>query len=203
MAEPVVANRRGSGHRIDRAGPFSLLTFPSPRRGEGQSVWSGRGREAFDALSERRCEPLLLSRRESRGPSDQRPRLRESSRSRSRPGRRAGAGVMLASDIAEGVGYPPRLCREGKPELTTAPRSDTTAATGIPEGFRLAESGRVTPRGAGARSMTTARHATAAFLRFLPVIPTIFCAASHRSVATSILRPESSKSCRPSSALVP
>jgi len=46
-------------------------------------------------------------------------------------------------------------------------------------------------------------HAAATFFLFLPVIPTIFCAASQRSVATSTLRPDSTRSFRPSSALVP
>src|SRR5207247_9098017 len=41
------------------------------------------------------------------------------------------------------------------------------------------------------------------FLRFFPLSATIFCAASHRSVAASILSPDSCSSLRPSSALVP
>jgi hypothetical protein len=43
---------------------------------------------------------------------------------------------------------------EGKPELTEALRS-STAAEGIPEGFRSDESGRVAPRGEEAMSPGT------------------------------------------------
>ncbi len=58
----------------------------------------------------------------------------------------------LSADFAEGAGHPPRLRWEGKPELTKAPRSDKTAAAGIPEGFRPVEPGRVALGGAGALS---------------------------------------------------
>jgi hypothetical protein len=44
-------------------------------------------------------------------------------------------------------GDPLRFQREGKLELTTAPRSQTVAA-GIPEGFRSLEPRRVAPGGA-------------------------------------------------------
>jgi len=52
----------------------------------------------------------------------------------------------MRADFTEGAGYPPRLQRDGKLELTTAPWSQTTA-TGIPEGFRELMPGRVAPRG--------------------------------------------------------
>ena len=51
-------------------------------------------------------------------------------------------------------GDPPRLSREGKLELIEALRS-STAAEGIPEGFRSDESGRVAPRGKKATSPGT------------------------------------------------
>ncbi len=54
------------------------------------------------------------------------------------------------SDFAGGAGNPSRLRREGKLELTEAPRLKATAAERIPEGFRPAEPERVAPRGAEA-----------------------------------------------------
>lgn len=52
----------------------------------------------------------------------------------------------LRATITGGAGHPPGLRWEGKLVLTTAPWSKITA-TGIPEGFRSLESGRVAPRG--------------------------------------------------------
>jgi len=68
---------------------------------------------------------------------------------------------MEVSNIAEGVGHPPRRCGEGKLELTEALRSlpvadkqrgHRTAAERIPENFRSAEPGRVTPKGTEANA---------------------------------------------------
>ncbi len=69
---------------------------------------------------------------------------------------RPGKGV--SADFAAGAGSPPRLGLDGKPELTQAPWLRTTAAEGIPEGFRQAKPGRVAPGGAEARSPSLARN---------------------------------------------
>jgi len=61
---------------------------------------------------------------------------------------------MAVSDFTGGAGYPPRLERAGKLELTKALRS-TTAAAGIPEGFRELKPGRVAPGGAEAKGHAT------------------------------------------------
>jgi hypothetical protein len=55
------------------------------------------------------------------------------------------------SELCRRIGDPPRLSREGKLELTEVLRS-STAAEGIPDGFRSDESGRVAPRGKEATS---------------------------------------------------
>jgi len=68
--------------------------------------------------------------------------------------RSAGGVECLGAEFAGGTGRPSRLCREGKLELTKVPRS-TTAAAGIPEGFRPAKSERAVPRGAGAEGHAT------------------------------------------------
>ena len=57
-----------------------------------------------------------------------------------------GAARGVSAKFAGGVGCPPRPCRAGKPELTEALWSRATTATGIPEGFRSARPGRVTPK---------------------------------------------------------
>ena len=61
---------------------------------------------------------------------------------------------MAVSELHRRRGDPPRLRREGKLELTTAPWSQTTA-TGIPEGFRSPKPGRVATGGAGAKGHAT------------------------------------------------
>ena len=58
------------------------------------------------------------------------------------------------ADFTGSVGHPPRLQREGKLELTEAPRAQI-AAEGIPEGFRELRHGRVTLRGEEAIGATT------------------------------------------------
>ncbi len=50
----------------------------------------------------------------------------------------------LRANVAGRSGDPPRLCWEGKLELSEALRSET-AAEGIPESFHPAEFGRVAP----------------------------------------------------------
>ena len=64
----------------------------------------------------------------------------------------AGGACTDVTLLAVASCTPPRLRWEGKPELTKAPRSDKTAAAGIPEGFRPVEPGRVALGGAGALS---------------------------------------------------
>ena len=58
----------------------------------------------------------------------------------------AGQPVGAACRLHRRRGDPLRFKREGRLELTTAPRSQTVA-TGIPEGFHLLKSKRVAPRG--------------------------------------------------------
>src|SRR2546428_13230573 len=65
-----------------------------------------------------------------------------------------GGGDKPGADFTGGAGNPPRLCREGKLELTEAQRLRATAAEGIPEGFRPAEPERVAPRGAEVRGLS-------------------------------------------------
>jgi len=62
--------------------------------------------------------------------------------------------VETRVDFTGSAGYPPRLQRGGKLELTEAPRSQI-AAEGIPEGFRALKPGRVALRGEEAIGGTT------------------------------------------------
>jgi len=73
-------------------------------------------------------------------------------------GRRGGGVVEPRANFTGRAGYPPRLQREGKLELTEAPRSQI-AAEGIPEGFRELKPGWVALGGARAT-----RHYHPAFL---------------------------------------
>ncbi len=70
----------------------------------------------------------------------------------------AGGACTNVTLLAVASCSPPRLCLDGKPELTEAPRLRATAGEGIPEGFRQARRGRVAPGGAEARSPSPARN---------------------------------------------
>ncbi len=85
----------------------------------------------------------------------------------------AGPGTGVSADFPRGAGHPPRLGLDGKPELTEAPRLHTTAAEGIPEGFRQAKAGRVAPGGAEARSPSPARNESGRYRNPLEILKSL------------------------------